>query len=162
MEKEFPISNYPLEQTEFLYDSKQGMVISDITVPTEYDHSLAKKIYGILYTDRYIDHMILYRKSYEGVHEIFPLKITEKHVTSLKTRKILSSIILCSIIGKGSLPFVCWKMATSKIFGNPNTALSVYFLTFCMESIGQIFHLSLLWNFLSYSDMMVNSNKTLI
>ena len=107
MEKEFPISNYPLEQTEFLYDSKQGMVISDITVPTEYDHSLAKKIYGILYTDRYIDHMILYRKSYEGVHEIFPLKITEKHVTSLKTRKILSSIILCSIIGKGSLPFVC-------------------------------------------------------
>ena len=24
MEKDFPISNYPLEQTEFLYDSKQG------------------------------------------------------------------------------------------------------------------------------------------
>ena len=27
LEKDFPISNYPLEQTEFLYDSKQGMVI---------------------------------------------------------------------------------------------------------------------------------------
>ena len=26
MEKDFPISNYPLEQTEFLYDSKQGTV----------------------------------------------------------------------------------------------------------------------------------------
>ena len=26
MEKDFPISNYPLEQTEFLYDSKQGKV----------------------------------------------------------------------------------------------------------------------------------------
>ena len=26
-EKDFTISNYPLEQTEFLYDSKQGMVI---------------------------------------------------------------------------------------------------------------------------------------
>ena len=26
MEKDFPISNYPLEQTEFLYDTKQGMV----------------------------------------------------------------------------------------------------------------------------------------
>ena len=26
MEKDFPISNYPLEQTEFLYDSKQGIV----------------------------------------------------------------------------------------------------------------------------------------
>ena len=25
MEKDFTISNYPLEQTEFLYDSKQGM-----------------------------------------------------------------------------------------------------------------------------------------
>ena len=25
--KDFTISNYPLEQTEFLYDSKQGMVI---------------------------------------------------------------------------------------------------------------------------------------
>ena len=25
MDKEFSISNYPLEQTEFLYDSKQGM-----------------------------------------------------------------------------------------------------------------------------------------
>ena len=24
MDKEFPISNYPLEQTEFLYDSKLG------------------------------------------------------------------------------------------------------------------------------------------
>jgi len=24
MEKDFPISNYPLEQTEFLYDSKKG------------------------------------------------------------------------------------------------------------------------------------------
>lgn len=24
MEKDFPISSYPLEQTEFLYDSKQG------------------------------------------------------------------------------------------------------------------------------------------
>ena len=31
MEKDFPISNYPLEQTEFLYDSKQGKVdCSDI------------------------------------------------------------------------------------------------------------------------------------
>ena len=27
MEKDFTISNYPLEQTEFLYDSKQGMAI---------------------------------------------------------------------------------------------------------------------------------------
>ena len=27
MEKDFAISNYPLLQTEFLYDSKQGMVI---------------------------------------------------------------------------------------------------------------------------------------
>ena len=27
LEKDFPISNYPLEQTEFLYDSKQGRVI---------------------------------------------------------------------------------------------------------------------------------------
>ena len=26
MDKEFPISNYPLEQTEFLYDSKLGTV----------------------------------------------------------------------------------------------------------------------------------------
>ena len=26
MEKDFCISNYPLEQTDFLYDSKQGMV----------------------------------------------------------------------------------------------------------------------------------------
>ena len=26
MDKEFPISNYPLEQTEFLYDSKLGKV----------------------------------------------------------------------------------------------------------------------------------------
>ena len=26
MEKEFAISNYPLEQTDFLYDSKQGTV----------------------------------------------------------------------------------------------------------------------------------------
>ena len=29
MEKDFPISNYPLEQTEFLYDSKQGMIIKN-------------------------------------------------------------------------------------------------------------------------------------
>ena len=29
MEKDFPISNYPLEQTEFLYDSKQGKVIEN-------------------------------------------------------------------------------------------------------------------------------------
>ena len=29
-EENFPISNYPLEQTEFLYDSKQGMMI-DLT-----------------------------------------------------------------------------------------------------------------------------------
>ena len=26
MDEEFPISNYPLEQTDFLYDSKQGTV----------------------------------------------------------------------------------------------------------------------------------------
>ena len=26
MEQDFAISNYPLEQTEFLYDSKQGIV----------------------------------------------------------------------------------------------------------------------------------------
>ena len=26
-ERDFTISNYPLEQTEFLYDSKQGMAI---------------------------------------------------------------------------------------------------------------------------------------
>jgi len=25
-EKDFPISNYPLEQTEFYYEQKQGMV----------------------------------------------------------------------------------------------------------------------------------------
>ena len=31
MEKDFPISNYPLEQTEFLYDSKQGTVDSIFT-----------------------------------------------------------------------------------------------------------------------------------
>ena len=30
MEKDFPISNYPLEQTEFLYDSKQGKGIKEI------------------------------------------------------------------------------------------------------------------------------------
>ena len=30
MEKDFPISNYPLEQTEFLYDSKQGTVIKEL------------------------------------------------------------------------------------------------------------------------------------
>ena len=30
MEKDFPISNYPLLQTEFLYDSKQGKVIKEI------------------------------------------------------------------------------------------------------------------------------------
>ena len=29
LEKDFPISNYPLEQTEFLYDSKQGRVIEN-------------------------------------------------------------------------------------------------------------------------------------
>ena len=29
MEKDFPISNFPLEQTEFLYDSKQGRVIEN-------------------------------------------------------------------------------------------------------------------------------------
>ena len=32
MEKDFPISNYPLEQTEFLYDSKQGMMIKNKTL----------------------------------------------------------------------------------------------------------------------------------
>ena len=32
MEKDFPISNYPLEQTEFLYDSKQGMIIKNKTL----------------------------------------------------------------------------------------------------------------------------------
>ena len=26
IEKDFAISNYPLEQTEFLYDSKQGII----------------------------------------------------------------------------------------------------------------------------------------
>ena len=34
MEKDFPISNYPLEQTEFLYDSKQGMIIKNKTLMT--------------------------------------------------------------------------------------------------------------------------------
>ena len=29
MEKDFPISNYPLEQTEFLYDSKQGRMMKE-------------------------------------------------------------------------------------------------------------------------------------
>ena len=29
-EKEFPISNYPLEQTEFYYAQKQGMVCSSL------------------------------------------------------------------------------------------------------------------------------------
>ena len=29
-EKEFPISNYPLEQTEFYYAQKQGMVYSSL------------------------------------------------------------------------------------------------------------------------------------
>jgi len=34
MENDFPISNYPLEQTEFLYDSKQGKR------HTQYDYSM--------------------------------------------------------------------------------------------------------------------------
>ena len=31
MDDEFPISNYPLEQTDFLYDSKQGTVDKNIS-----------------------------------------------------------------------------------------------------------------------------------
>ena len=31
MDDEFPISNYPLEQSDFLYDSKQGTVDKNIS-----------------------------------------------------------------------------------------------------------------------------------
>ena len=41
MEKDFPISNYPLEQTEFLYDSKQGKVIKEMKPSGNYPISWA-------------------------------------------------------------------------------------------------------------------------
>ena len=33
-EEDFPISNYPLEQTEFFYEQKQGMASSRKNIPT--------------------------------------------------------------------------------------------------------------------------------
>ena len=35
MEKDFCISNYPLEQSDFLYDSKLGMVEADLQLATQ-------------------------------------------------------------------------------------------------------------------------------
>ena len=40
MEKDFAISNYPLEQTEFLYDSKQGIVICRLFFPIRMAYEL--------------------------------------------------------------------------------------------------------------------------
>ena len=47
MEKDFPISNYPLEQTEFLYDSKQGRMIKKSEVLTQ---NVGKKTESFQYT----------------------------------------------------------------------------------------------------------------
>ena len=45
MEKDFAISSYPLEQTEFLYDSKQGTVDGSFC---DVNHSLTRILANIL------------------------------------------------------------------------------------------------------------------
>lgn len=74
MDKEFPISNYPLEQTEFLYDSKLGTV--DF----------------ILWLTQTVSRMLKWLKGL--------LKNGQKHEINSKMKLIVILIIQCSIIGR--------------------------------------------------------------
>ena len=75
MDKEFPISNYPLEQTEFLYDSKLGTVDFFIII---YAHI----------------------KSCAACHMLkWPKKIDQKREISSKMKETVILIIQCSISG---------------------------------------------------------------
>ena len=89
MEKDFPISNYPLEQTEFLFDSKQGKVdCSDLSCISR-DFSSR-----------------------------FSWKSTKKHAINSWMKKIRNSITQCFIIGRVFIQeFVLWKSDLTKKYG---------------------------------------------
>ena len=82
MEQDFAISSYPLEQTEFLYDSKQGIV--DWIFVSHHSHKFLLQDFS---------------------HKVSNfLKSTNKHGISSKMKGTKILIIPCSIIGRFRSP----------------------------------------------------------
>ena len=103
-EEEFPISNYPLEQTEFLYSQKQGI-------------ASYKQTYKYLQNKAFNWHLYL----------IFTLiQLAQKVAISSTARKTKYLIIRCLVTGMIKFTFRSWAMSHGPLFSSMNFTLDMF------------------------------------
>ena len=107
MEKDFPISNFPLEQTEFLYDSKQGRAIKGPFISRSWNLFL---IFG-LKQRKLSDHVLVQAEPFGNfaLSSTTALKIIKKARDRFVDEK--NTLIDYSMFHfwKGSSHFFIWK-----------------------------------------------------